>query len=107
MAWILLALAIASEIAATSALKLANGFTHLGWSIGVIAGYATSFALLGKALQLQLEMGTAYAIWSGAGTAAIALIGFAFMGESLSPLKIGGIVLIIAGVVVLNLAGTP
>ncbi|MFI6291070.1 DMT family transporter [Nonomuraea sp. NPDC050790] len=106
MAWLLLALAIASEIAATSALKLANGFTHLGWSALVVAGYTTSFALLGKALQLQMDMGTAYAVWSGAGTAAIAIIGFAFMGENLSPLKIGGIVLIIAGVIVLNLAGT-
>ncbi|MER7364729.1 DMT family transporter [Nonomuraea wenchangensis] len=108
MAWILLALAIASEILATSALKLSNGLTHIGWTIVVAAGYITSFTLLAQALKLQLDMGTAYAVWSGAGTAAIALIGAAFMGETLTPYKIGGILLIIAGVIVLNLAArTP
>ncbi|MER7504352.1 multidrug efflux SMR transporter [Nonomuraea pusilla] len=105
MAWILLAFAIASEVLATSALKLSNGLTHLGWSVVVAAGYLVSFVLLARALKLQLEMGTAYAVWSGVGTAAIALIGAAFMGESLNPAKIGGILLIIGGVVVLNLAG--
>ncbi|MGN9845800.1 DMT family transporter [Nonomuraea sp. H19] len=105
MAWLLLAAAIASEVLATSALKLSNGFTHLGWTLAVATGYITSFALLAQALKLHLDMGTAYAIWSGAGTAAIALIGAAFMGETLTPLKIGGILLIIGGVVVLNLAG--
>ncbi|NRQ40950.1 QacE family quaternary ammonium compound efflux SMR transporter, partial [Nonomuraea sp. NN258] len=102
MAWLLLAAAIAAEVLATSALKLSNGFTHLGWSIAVATGYITSFALLAQALKLQLEVGTAYAIWSGAGTAAIALIGFLFLGETLTPLKIGGILLIIGGVIVLN-----
>ncbi|MBB6347525.1 DMT family transporter [Nonomuraea muscovyensis] len=106
MAWLLLALAITAEVLATTALKLSNGFTHLGWTTVVAIGYLTSFALLAQALKLQMEMGTAYAVWSGAGTAAIALIGAAFMGESLTPLKIGGILLIIGGVIVLNLAGT-
>ncbi|MFC4012093.1 DMT family transporter [Nonomuraea purpurea] len=105
MAWLLLTLAIASEVLATSALKLSNGFTHPGWTITVAAGYITSFTLLAQVLKLHLDIGTAYAIWSGAGTAAIALIGAAFMGETLTPLKIGGILLIIGGVVILNLAG--
>ncbi|MET7335741.1 multidrug efflux SMR transporter [Nonomuraea sp. NPDC005650] len=105
MPWLLLALAIATEVLATTALKLSNGLTHLGWTIAVAAGYITSFALLSQALKQHLDMGTAYAVWAGAGTAAIALIGAAFMGETLTPLKIGGILLIIGGVVVLNLAG--
>ena len=106
MAWLLLALAIACEVTATSALKLSNGFTHLGWTLTTALGYIASFALLAQALKLHLEMGTAYAVWAGAGTAAIALIGAVFMGETLTPLKIGGILLIIGGVVTLNLAGT-
>ncbi|MFI6597330.1 DMT family transporter [Nonomuraea sp. NPDC050536] len=105
MAWILLAFAIATEILATSALKLSDGLTNLTWTIVTSAGYIASFVLLARALKLQLDMGTAYAVWSGVGTAAIALIGFLFMGESLTPLKIGGILLIIGGVIVLNLAG--
>lgn len=106
MAWLLLALAITAEVLATTALKLSNGFTHLAWTAAVALGYITSFTLLAQALKLHLDMGTAYAVWAGAGTAAIALIGAAFMGETLTPLKIGGILLIIGGVIVLNLAGT-
>jgi small multidrug resistance pump len=105
MAWLLLTFAIASEVLATSALKLSNGFTHIGWTIVVAAGYIISFVLLAQALKLQLDMGTAYAVWSGIGTAAIAVIGALFMGEPLTPYKIGGILLIIGGVIVLNLAG--
>lgn len=107
MAWLLLALAITAEVLATTALKLSNGFTHLGWTATAALGYITSFTLLAQALKLHLDMGTAYAVWAGAGTAAIALIGAAFMGETLTPLKIGGILLIIGGVIALNLAGTP
>ncbi len=108
MPWLLLALAIACEVTATTALKLSDGFTHLGWTALTALGYITSFTLLSHALKLQLDMGTAYAVWAGAGTALIALIGAAFMGETLTPLKIGGILLIIGGVVLLNLAAaTP
>ncbi|MFC4058134.1 DMT family transporter [Planomonospora corallina] len=105
MAWLMLAGAIVSEILATTALKLSDGFSHKGWSLLVVAGYGTAFFLLARALKLQMEMGTAYAVWSGVGTAAIAAIGVLFLGESLSLAKVAGIVLIVAGVVVLNLAG--
>ncbi|WP_256091162.1 DMT family transporter, partial [Streptomyces griseus] len=51
------------------------------------------------------SVGTAYAIWAGVGTAAVALIGILFLGESSGLVKITGIALIVAGVVVLNLGG--
>ncbi|MET9343263.1 MULTISPECIES: DMT family transporter [unclassified Nonomuraea] len=105
MAWLLLFGAIATEVVATSALKLSNGFSHLGWSLVVVAGYVASFVLLAQVLKAHMDVGTAYAVWSGVGTAAIALIGAAFLGESLTLAKVAGILLIIGGVVVLNLAG--
>jgi small multidrug resistance pump len=105
MTWLLLAGAIASEVLATSALKLSDGFAHKGWAAVVVVGYLVSFALLAQALKMQMEVGVAYAVWAGAGTAAIAVIGAVFLGEAMSLAKAGGIVLIIAGVVVLNLAG--
>ncbi|GAA0852791.1 DMT family transporter [Streptosporangium amethystogenes subsp. fukuiense] len=107
MAWLILAGAIIAEIAATTALKLSDGFAHKGWAALVVAGYAAAFILLAQALKLQLEVGTAYAVWAGAGTAAIAAIGVLFLGETISLAKIAGIALIIGGVVVLNLAGSP
>ncbi|GAA0404853.1 QacE family quaternary ammonium compound efflux SMR transporter [Acrocarpospora corrugata] len=106
MAWILLACAIVTEVTATTALKLSDGFAHKGWSVLVVIGYVASFILLSRALKLQMPVGVAYAVWAGIGTAAVAGIGTLFLGESMNLAKAGGIVLIIGGVVLLNLAGS-
>ncbi|WP_030692517.1 multidrug efflux SMR transporter [Streptomyces globisporus] len=104
MGYGLLAGAIAAEILATTSMKYSEGFTRLWPSVVTGAGYLLAFVLLARALK-TLEVGTAYAIWSGAGTAVVALIGHLFLGESLGAPKIAGIVLIVAGVAVLNLGG--
>ncbi len=104
MPYLFLTLAIASEICATVSMKLCEGFTRLLPSIVVVLGYLVSFALFSQALK-HMSVGTAYAIWSGVGTAVVAAIGFTFLGEGVNLLKVGGIVLIIAGVVALNLGG--
>jgi small multidrug resistance pump len=106
MAWLFLAGAIATEVMATAALKLSDGLTRLAPSIVVGVGYVASFVLLAWALKLQLQVSIAYAVWSGTGTAAIALIGMLWLGEPLTAVKTLGIGLIIAGTVVLNLAGS-
>jgi small multidrug resistance pump len=105
MAYLLLTFAIATEVAATVALKYAAGFTRLWPSLVVIIGYGLSFVLLAQVLK-KLPVSLVYAIWSGAGTAAIAVIGFTLLGEPVSWLKVLGIALVIAGVVALNLGGT-
>ncbi len=102
---VLLALAIAVEVAATISLRASDGFTKLLPSVIVVIGYATSFYLLSLILR-DLSVGTTYAIWAGAGTAAIAVIGIVVLGEPASALKIVSIVLIVAGVIGLNVAGT-
>ena len=51
----------------------------------------------------RVPVSIAYAIWSGLGTAAIAVVGVLFLGESLNLVKISAIALIVVGVVVLNL----
>ncbi|MFE7561525.1 DMT family transporter [Kitasatospora sp. NPDC057500] len=102
MPYVLLALAIISEVCATSCLKLTEGFSRLWPSVGVAVGYVLSFVLLGRALK-HIPVSVAYAVWSGAGTAAVAAIGAAAFGESLGRLQWLGIALVITGVVVLNL----
>jgi small multidrug resistance pump len=102
--WLLLAIAIGAELAATTALKFSDGFTKPGPSIVVAAGYALAFYLLSIVLKTQ-EVGIVYAIWSGAGLAIIALIGVVFLGESVSIAKIAGLLAILVGVLLLNLAG--
>jgi small multidrug resistance pump len=101
--WAWLLLAIGLEVFGTTCLKLSDQFSRLWPSVGVTAGYVGSFVALSLALK-TFEVGTAYAIWSGIGTAAIVIVGYRFLGESLGPMKVGGIALIIVGVVVLNLA---
>jgi small multidrug resistance pump len=104
-AGLLLALAIAVEVCATLALRASDGFTKPLPTIAVVAGYVISFWLLSLVLK-HISLGTSYAIWSGAGTAALALIGMVALHEPATALRIGSIALIIVGVVGLNLAGT-
>ncbi|GES32681.1 multidrug efflux SMR transporter [Streptomyces angustmyceticus] len=104
MVYVTLAAAILSEILATTAMKYSDGFSRLWPSLATGAGYLVAFVLLAQTLK-SMSVGTAYAIWSGAGTAVIAAIGMVFLGESASALKILGVLLVIAGVVVLNLDG--
>jgi small multidrug resistance pump len=104
-AWLMLAVAITAEIIATSALKLSDGFTRLWPSLLVICGYGLSFYLLAQVLK-TLEVGIVYAVWSGAGLAAIALIGVVWFNETVSLMKLAGLFSILIGVVLLNLASS-
>ncbi|MEF3303004.1 DMT family transporter [Paenibacillus sp. GYB003] len=104
--YLFLAVAIVSEIFATSMLKASKSFTQLYPSIATIIGFGIAFYSLSLSLSLQqLKLGVAYAIWSGVGTAITAIVGVVVWKETASWLTVTGIVLIIAGVVVLNLKG--
>ncbi|WDO09043.1 multidrug efflux SMR transporter [Streptomyces murinus] len=105
MGYLMLAGAIAAEVTATTAMKYSHGFSRLGPSLVTALGYLVSFLLLAQTLK-TVQIGTAYAIWSGVGTAAIAVLGLLLFGEGLDTVKVAGILLIIGGVVVLNLGGT-
>jgi len=100
----LLLAAIALEVVATSALPRTDGFRDPIWSALVVAGYAASIWLLALVVE-RLPVSTAYAVWSGVGTAAVALIGALWLGESWDPIKVIGLGLIVGGVVMLNLQG--
>jgi small multidrug resistance pump len=99
--WLFLAIAIVSEVIATSALKASAGFTRPLPSLVVVLGYGVAFYFLSLTLK-TVPVGVAYAIWSGAGVALIALIGWAFLGQRLDAPAIIGLGLIVAGVVVIN-----
>jgi small multidrug resistance pump len=105
MKWIFFAVAIISEVIGTSALKASEGFSRLWPSAIVVIGYASAFYFLSLTLK-TIPIGVAYAIWSGAGVALIALIAWVLYGQALDLPAIIGISLIVAGVVVLNLFST-
>ena len=104
LAWAYLSAAITSEVVGTVFLRYTDGFTRPGPTIFVIATYAASLWLTALALR-QLEISLAYAVWAGVGTAAVAVIGMAALGESVNALKLASIGLVIGGVVGLNLSG--
>lgn len=103
MPWLLLAGAIVSEVIATTSLRLSEGFTRLLPSVVVVAGYGTAFYLLSQALVRGMAIGVAYGVWSALGVALVAIIGAVFLKEGMTWVQIGGIGLVIAGVLALEL----
>jgi small multidrug resistance pump len=104
MSVIYLAVAILLEICGTTALKLSDGFTRLGPTGLVVVCYPASFAMLSLALR-GIDLSTAYAVWSGVGTAVVATIGILWFGEPAGVWKLACLALIVAGVAGLHLAG--
>jgi len=104
MNFLLLALAILSEVTGTTALKFSQGFTRPLPSVFVVIGYALSFYLLSLTLK-KMDIGLVYAIWSAAGTALVATIGVLWFKEPMNLFKLISLALIIFGVIGLNLSG--
>jgi len=100
--WLLLGLAIFSEVIATSALKSTDGFTKFWPSALVVLGYTSAFYFVSLTLD-TIPVGIVYAIWSGVGIALVAIISVTILGQKLDAGAVVGIVLILAGVVVLRL----
>jgi small multidrug resistance pump len=99
----LLTLAILTEVVATLCMRASDGFTRLVPSVVVVVGYAISFWLMAQVLR-EFSSGFTYAVWSGAGTAIVAVFGILVWDESAAALKIASLALIIVGVIGLNLA---
>lgn len=102
MPYFFLAVAIASEVVATSLLKSTDGFTRPGPSLLVVGGYVTAFYFLSLTLR-TMPVGVAYAIWAGSGVALVAAVAWIVHGQRLDGPAVVGMTLIIAGVAVLNL----
>lgn len=104
MSWFFMVGAIAFEVIGTISLKLSQGFTQYVFIGITVAAYVASFALLGMALK-GLPVSTVYAIWSGAGTACVAMIGMVILGEEANVIKVASIGLVVLGVAGISLAG--
>jgi small multidrug resistance pump len=102
--WLALAGAIVLEVSGTISMKLSDGFTRPVPSVLIFVFYAASFAALTLALK-RIDLGVAYAVWAGVGTALIAIVGILYFKEPVSVLKVFSIFLIIVGVIGLNLSG--
>ncbi len=99
--YLLLFIAIAFEIIATSALKASEQFSKPWPSLLTVIGYATAFYFLSLSLN-KLNLGIAYAIWSGVGIIMISVVGLFLFKQKLDLPAVIGIILIVCGVVVIN-----
>ncbi len=100
--WLLLSVAILTEVVATSALKASDGFTKIVPSVLVIVGYVLSFYFLSLALK-GIPVGVAYATWAGLGIVLITLIAWVLYGQKLDLGALVGMGFILIGVVIMNL----
>jgi quaternary ammonium compound-resistance protein SugE len=107
MAWVAIVAAGLFETAFAVFLKLSDGMSQPWPTAGFAACSLISFGLLTVALR-ELEVGPAYAVWTGIGAAGTAIVGMVFLGDLVSAAKLVSIGLVLAGVVGLNLSGvTP
>jgi quaternary ammonium compound-resistance protein SugE len=103
IAWVALVTAGILDVCWAIAMKYADGYTKVGWSIVSLALLAAFVFLLGRALQV-LEIGVAYTVWTGVGAVGTLTMAVLLFGEALNPVKIAGIVLVMIGIVALKLA---
>jgi small multidrug resistance pump len=102
--WFLLVSAIVFEVGGTTSMKLSEGFTKLAPSVAIFLLYSLSFISLTYAIK-RIDLAVAYAIWSGLGTALVAVVGFLYFGEAFTLFKVASLGLIVAGVYGLHLSG--
>ncbi len=103
MPWVLLLFAGLLEIVWAVAMKQTAGFTRL-WPTAIMGvAMIGSFGLLAMAMR-DLPLGTAYTIWTGIGAVGAFTVGVLFLGEALTPMRIGAAVLIVTGLVIMKLA---
>lgn len=105
MTWLLLALAIASEVTATLSLRASEGLRRKRWIPVIVVGYLAAFTLLGTILALGMPVGVAYDIWAAAGVAVTAVLGRVIFKDHFSLLMAIGVALIAAGVAMIQFGG--
>ncbi|MDA8368536.1 MAG: multidrug efflux SMR transporter [Nocardiopsaceae bacterium] len=103
MPWLLLIGAILAEVAGTISLRFSEGFTRPLPALISLIGYGAAFWLLAQVLKQGMNIGVAYGVWAALGVSLVAIIGALFLGDGLTWVQGGGIVLVIAGVLALEM----
>ncbi|MFJ2368833.1 DMT family transporter [Microbacterium sp. NPDC087665] len=102
MIWVLLVLAIASEVTATLSLRASEGLRRRRWIPVIVVGYLAAFVLLGTILAMGMPVGVAYGIWAAAGVAITAILGRVLFKDHFSAMMAAGVALIAVGVALIE-----
>jgi small multidrug resistance pump len=100
--WLYLGFAILTEVSGTTMMKLSRGFERPQFFAIALVCYLGTLSMLTLALK-GLPMGVVYAVWAGVGTSLAALVGLVVFKEPLTAMRLGGVALVAAGVVLINL----
>ncbi|MBG6286846.1 MULTISPECIES: quaternary ammonium compound efflux SMR transporter SugE [Pseudomonas] len=103
MSWIILFVAGLFEVGWAVGLKYTEGFTRPIPTILTVLAIITSMGLLGLAMR-NLPLGTAYAIWTGVGAVGTVIVGIVLFGESMAPVRLLSVALILCGLVGLKMS---
>lgn len=103
MSWLFLSFSIVSEIIATLSLRASDGFRKKIWILPLVVFYALAFFFLAVTISYGMPVAIAYGIWSAVGVAVIALLARVIWKEPLTPRMILGLVLIMAGVLLVEI----
>ncbi len=103
MKWLLLLLGILAELIGSTCMKMSQGFTKLYPSIFTFVFWAIGLTVFLFALK-NFDLSFAYAIWAGLGIMGVSIIGMVYFKEPYSTLKIISILIIVAGVILLNIS---
>ena len=101
-AWMLLVISGIAEVVWAIATKFSNGFTRFGWASASVLSLVVVVAALTFALK-SLPLGPAYAVWTAIAATGTVLAGVWFFGESLGPLRLVAIAVIILAVIALQI----
>jgi len=103
--WASLAIAGVFEIVWAVGLKYSDGFSKIWPSLFTLLAMAISLYFLAQALK-TIPLGTGYAVWTGIGAAGTAILGIILFAESVQPVRMLCIALIIGGIVGLKLSAS-
>lgn len=103
MSWFILFVAGLFEVGWAVGLKYTEGFTRPIPTVLTVLAIITSMGLLGLAMR-NLPLGTAYAIWTGVGAVGTVIVGIVLFGESMAPVRLLSVALILCGLVGLKMS---
>ncbi|GMA70627.1 multidrug SMR transporter [Leuconostoc litchii] len=98
MSWVYLLFAGISEIVWSTAMKLSNGFSKIGWAIITVVGLITSMLCLLQAVK-HLSFSLAYPIWTGIGAVGSVIVGVALFHDKFSNATWFFVVLLIIAII--------
>ncbi|WGL99563.1 multidrug/spermidine efflux SMR transporter subunit MdtJ [Arsenophonus sp. aPb] len=99
--WIFLALAIVTEVIGTLSMKYSSVSGDMTGLLVMYFMIASSYILLAMAVK-KVALGVAYALWEGIGVIFITVFSVLLFNESLAPMKIIGLALLIVGIALIK-----